>query len=168
MRGVRIFLRSGATAPRLGNTRGRASRVCAVPGATLKQASCDVSPVARPLAAPAEWETAFGGLGNLGKPQGGLKSGWKDLIQAFSRGTFLSREAGFPIGWRRCNASHRRSSGRMRARTQIRLLPAECGRSSAPPPASLVARSAQPRTCARLSFNAEKAERRRRREFFGG
>ena len=56
-----------ATAPRQGNCRGRASRVRAVPAAILKRASCGVSPVARPLAAPADWETASGGLGNLWK-----------------------------------------------------------------------------------------------------
>ena len=56
-----------ATAPKQENCRGRASRVCAVPDATLKQASCGVCPVARPLAAPADWETASGGLGNLWK-----------------------------------------------------------------------------------------------------
>ncbi len=47
----------GATAPRQENCRGRASRGCAVPNATLKRASCGVSPVARPLA-------ALGRLGN--------------------------------------------------------------------------------------------------------
>ena len=58
----------------------------------------------------------------------------------------VSREAGFRVGWRRCNASQRRCRGRMRACTRIRPWPAERGRSPAPPPASVVARSAQPRT----------------------
>ena len=58
----------------------------------------------------------------------------------------VSREAGFRVGWRRCNASQRRCRGRMRACTRIRPWPAERGRSPAPPPASVVARSAPPRT----------------------
>ena len=70
------------------------------------------------------------------------------LVSNLFRGTFLSREAGFRIGWRRCSASPRRGHGRMRACTLIRPWPAGRGRSLAPPPASLVARSAlpQPRT----------------------
>ena len=44
-----------------GKLPGRASRGCAVPSATLKQASCVVGPDARPSTAPADWETAFGG-----------------------------------------------------------------------------------------------------------
>ena len=57
----------GATAPKQGNCRGRASRVRAVYTATMKRASCGVSPVARPSAAPADWKTASGGLGTIRK-----------------------------------------------------------------------------------------------------
>ena len=57
----------GATAPRQGNCRGRASRYRAVPGATSKRASCGASHAARPLAAPADWETASGVLEIVGK-----------------------------------------------------------------------------------------------------
>ncbi len=39
----------------------------------------------------------------------------------------VSREAGFCVGWRRCDASLRRSRGRMRTCTQIRQRPAERG-----------------------------------------
>ena len=39
----------------------------------------------------------------------------------------VSREAGFRVGWRRCNASLRRGQGRMRACSQIRQRPAERG-----------------------------------------
>ena len=52
----------------------------------------------------------------------------------------VSREAGFRVGWRRCNASQRRGRGRMRACTRIRPWPAARGRSPASPPASVVAR----------------------------
>jgi hypothetical protein len=45
------------------NCRGRASRVCVVPDATLKQASCVVGPVARPLAAPVRLENRLRRLG---------------------------------------------------------------------------------------------------------
>ena len=53
----------GATAPRQGNCRGRASRGCAVPDATLKRASCGVCPVARPLAAPVRLENRLRRIG---------------------------------------------------------------------------------------------------------
>ena len=58
----------------------------------------------------------------------------------------VSRAAGFSVGWRRCSASPRRGRRRMRACTLIRPRPAGRGRSPAPPPASVFARSAQPRT----------------------
>ena len=51
---------------------------------------------------------------------------------------------GFRVGWRRCNTSLRRGSGRMRARSQFRQRTAGRGRSPAPTPASVFARSARP------------------------
>ena len=82
-----------------GKLPGRASRGCAVPSATLKQASCVVGPVARPSAAPADWETAFGGWELLGKPTTSLTANLTlqghVIISKVSKG----REAAFPI-WR--------------------------------------------------------------------
>ena len=69
------------------------------------------------------------------KPQGGLKPSLEDTPQTFSW-AFVSREAGFRVGWRRCIASLRRGRWRMCACTRIRLRPAERGRSPAPPPVS--------------------------------
>ena len=94
------------------------------------------------LASP-DWESRrSAGQKSLGKSQEGLKPGSQDFFQDLFRGAFVSREAGFPIGWRRCNASLRRGRGRMRACTQIRQRPAGRGRSAAPPLVFLVARSA--------------------------
>ena len=56
---LRKFPRGGATAPNQGTCRGRASRGRDEPNATLKRASCVVGPVARPSAAPADWEGCF-------------------------------------------------------------------------------------------------------------
>ena len=57
----------GATAPNLGNCRGRASRGRDEPDATLKRASCVVGPVARPSAAPGRLGRLLRSMGKLGK-----------------------------------------------------------------------------------------------------
>ena len=75
-----------------GKRPGRASRVCAVADATFKQASCVVGLGARPLAAPPDWKTAFGGLENLWKP---YTSPNHRLAATFP--AFPCCEAAFPI-----------------------------------------------------------------------
>ena len=174
---AQVFARR-ATAPNLGNCRGRASRGRDEPDATLKRASCVVGPVARPSAVPRQIGKAASQHGKARKAVGESRKPEVDKGKKFPKVSHPPT-GGFPI-W--CaEAKPPGGEGRRVKLASTRRLPGWSLATRGGAPASQIRRgSAQPRTvlrglrelCARYStphhFNAKPQRTQSSQRFFWG